>query len=77
MPLPVLFTLVAAELSGIAAIELAAVLEPVSVSVLMPATVAVIALENTSGPEPLASSVDPPVVPAMLITRLVVLPEPV
>ena len=72
----VLSTLVVPVEFGTETIELFAVLEPVSVKVLLPAPVAVKVEEKTSGPEPLASSVTPPVVPAMLITRLVVLPEP-
>src|SRR5258706_12155515 len=55
----------------------AAVLVPVSVSVLLPAPLAVRALVNVRAPLPYASIVAPPVVPAWSITRSLLWPEPV
>ena len=56
---------------------LAAVLAPARVSVLLPAPVAVLVPERVSAPAPSFWIVAPPVVPARLMTRLVVSPGPV
>ena len=53
------------------------VAEPVRVSVLEPAPVAVKGVVNLSSPVPACSIVAPVVVPARLIGRFVMLPEPV
>ena len=67
---PVLFTMAPA-ISPVPAVE------PCSVSVLLPAPVAVKALVNFSRPVPDWSSVAPPVVPARLMTRSVLASAPV
>jgi hypothetical protein len=79
-PEPVFVSDVVADNEGFARapIELAAMLDPVSVSVLLPVELYVKPPLRPSAPAPLASITAPPVVPAMLITRLLVedtLPE--
>jgi hypothetical protein len=78
VPEPALVSAVALLLLTIApAISPVPAVEPCRVSVLAPAPVAVKALVNFNSPAPDWSSVAPPVVPARLITRSLVSPEPV
>ena len=80
VPVPALISAVVLELllsTMMPLIVLLPVFEPCSVRVLLPAPVAVRLLENVSAPVPSFWMTAPPVVPARLITRSVVSPEPV